>query len=198
MAKITRQKAISILFLVAPEYQEKLADRMFRLIYDDRSSHSIKVTDVVFRPEHFKHLTGIQTNIKSWRFYDACIKQRLSPKDISIDDKGKAQRKLEVIGGMVNLFYRPCWIGVSLNNDIYIHADYYVGDTQCVLSVGFRGTKDGDVPVTLKKQSIREVVTKECKVYAIASKSLLDKNSAWQLTYCARDFDPAPWITDGR
>ena len=195
MAKLTKQKAISILFLAAPKYREKLANRMFRLVYDDRFTHSVKVTDVVFRPEHFKHLTGIKTDITAWRFYDACIKRRLSPKDISIDNMGKAQRKLEVIGGMTNLFYRPCWIGTSLNNDIYIHADYYVGDTQCVLSVGFRGTKDGDVPITLKKQSIREVVTKECKVYATAAKSLLDKHDAWALTYCAQDFSPEPWFS---
>jgi hypothetical protein len=48
--------------------------------------------------------------------------------------------------------------------------------------------------VTLKKQSIREVVTKECKVYAIASMPLGDKEAPWSLTYCEKGFDPEKWI----
>ena len=200
MAKFTKQEALRILYSSASNYEEKLSQRRFRLIYLDKLHKSMEMEEVIFQPESFKHLTGIQTKISAFNFYEACLDRRLSQKTIAFDARGNTQRKLEVIEAMPDVFYHPCWIGESLNNDIHIHAAYYVGDTKCVLSIGFRNVmnKSGDVPITLKKQSIREVVTKECKVYAIASKSLLDKNSAWQLTYCARDFDPVPWITDGR
>lgn len=194
MAKFTKQQTRSILHDAAVSYQEKLSWRMFRLIYENRVLHLMEVADVIFLPEHFKHLTGIKTKMSAGWFYDACRKKRLSDRDIIFDRQGNTQRKLEVIRAMPEVFYHPCWIGASLNNDIYINADYYVGDTRCVLSVGFRGTVDGDVPITLKKQSIREVVTKEYKVFAIAAKSLRDEKAAWELTYCEKGFSPEKWI----
>ena len=83
-----------------------------------------------------------------------------------------------------------------IGNDIYINADYYVGDTRCVLSIGFRNKLHGDVPITLKKQSIREVVKKECKVYAIAAKSMPVTQSSWELTYCEQGFAPEEWLSE--
>ena len=105
--------------------REKLSQRMFRLIYKSALHQCIETADVVFQPENFKHLTGIQTDIRPWRFYDACLKRRL---------------------------------------------------------------------FTLKKQSIREVVKKECKVYAIAAKSLYDDEGNWELTYCEQNFVPTDWL----
>lgn len=196
MAKFTKQEAISIVHLAAISYQEKLSDRIFRLIYENILQHRMDTVDVMFLPKNFKHLTGLQTKLKPRLFFNACLGQRLSVRDISFDSRGNTQRKLEVIRAMPDVFYHPCWIGASLNNDLYINADYYVGDTRCVLSVGFRGTKDGDVPITLKKQSIREVVKKECKVYVIAAKSLQAEQETWKMTYCEHDFSPEKWLSD--
>lgn len=167
---------------------------MFRLVYKKPHNASMDVAEVVFEPENFKHLTGIKTNMSAGWFYEACLKRRISPKDIAFDGRGNTQRKLEVIRMMPEVFYHPCWIGDSLNNDICIHADYYVGDTKCVLSVGFRNMEEHGIPITLKKQSIREVVTKECKVFAIATKFLTNNDNTWTLTYCDRDFSSEKWI----
>jgi len=196
VARYTKQEAVSILYAAATSYQEKLSKRMFRLIYKSNLHQHMEAVDVAFQPENFKHLTGIQTDIRPWRFYDACLKRRLSVRDIALDNRGNAQRKLQVIKAMPDVFYHQCWIGASIGNDIYINADYYVGDTRCVLSIGFRNELRGDVPITLKKQSIREVVKKECKVYAIAAKSLPKTQGSWELTYCEQGFSPEEWLSE--
>ena len=196
MAKFTKQEAISIVHLAAISYQEKLSNRMFRLIYENVLQHRMDTVDIMFLPKNFKHLTGLQTKLKPQLFFNACLGQRLSVRDISFDSRGNTQRKLEVIRMMPDVFYHPCWIGDSLNNDIYINADYYVGDTRCVLSVGFRNMEERGVPITLKKQSIREVVKKECKVYAIAAKSMPVTQGSWELTFCEQGFAPEEWLSE--
>ncbi len=194
MAKYTKDAAISILHRAAVKYHELLSQKQFLLIYNDKLTNTIKTSIVAFKPVNFKHLTGIQSDMRPAQFYKACRKQRLSTKDFDFDKLGHAQRKLEVLPLMPDLFFDRCWIGASINNDIYINADYYVGDTRCVLSLGLRYGSTTDVPVTLKKQSIREVVTKECKVLAIASKPMDDKSAPWQITYCEKDFIPDEWL----
>ena len=149
---------------------------------------------ITFKPINFKHLTGIQSNIRPTQFYKACLNQRLSPEDFNFDKLGYAQRKLEVLPFMPDVFFNRCWLGPSIKNDICINADYYVGDTRCSLSIGIRITDTGDVPVTLKKQSIREVVKKEYKVFAIASKPLGSNDATWKLTYCEKNFDATRYL----
>ena len=97
MARYTKAEAVSILYAAATSYQEKLSKRMFRLIYKSNLHQCMEAVDVAFQPENFKHLTGIQTDIRPWRFYDACLKRRLSVRDIALDTRGNAQRKLQVI-----------------------------------------------------------------------------------------------------
>lgn len=194
MAKYTKEDAIKILHKSAVKYNEKLSQKKFMLIHKDQLTNKLTSSIVVFKPLNFKHLTGIQTEMKPAQFYKACLKQRLSSKDFHFDRQGHAQRKLEVLPLMPDIFFNRCWLGPSINNDIYINADYYIGDTRCVLSIGLRYGTIMDVPVTLKKQSIREVVTKESKIYAIAAKPLDDKEAPWSLTYCEKDFDAEEWL----
>lgn len=196
MAKYTKEAARGIIFAGAAKYKEKLSDRQFLLIYKENSSKVLKSALVEFKPTNFKHLTGIVTELSAARFFRICLDKRLSTKQFELDKYGNAQRKLDVLLLMPDVFYGRCWIGESINNDIYINADYYVGDTHCVLSVGIRKTKAGDIPITLKKQSIREVVKKESKVFAIASKFSADREAAWELTYCDKDFNAEAYLQD--
>lgn len=195
MAKYTKEAAKGILFAGVAKYKEKLSDRQFLLIYNNTVSKDINSTVVMFKSTNFKHLTGVVTELGAARFFRICLDKRLSTKQFEFDKLGNVQRKLKVLLLMPDIFYGRCWIGESINNDIYINADYYIGDTRCVLSVGIRKTQAGDVPVTLKNQSIREVVKKERKVLAIASRPIDDKSAPWQITYCEKDFDPNEWLT---
>lgn len=62
-------------------------------------------------------------------------------------------------------------IGDFINSGIVIRADYFVGDTKAVLSVGFRYGKASDIPVTLYNENVKRLSNPTCKVLVIFSKS---------------------------
>lgn len=61
-------------------------------------------------------------------------------------------------------------IGDFINSGIVIRADYFVGDTRAVLSVGFRSGKTSDIPVSLYNENIKTLTCPTCKVLAIFRK----------------------------
>lgn len=77
-------------------------------------------------------------------------------------------------------------IGNFINSGIYISADYFVGDTWAVLSVGFRTGKKTDFPVTLYNEDVRKLSQPTNKVLAIFSKHY--KNQQYDnCTYLAKN-----------
>ena len=65
------------------------------------------------------------------------------------------------------LLYNNCMIGNFINSGICIRADYFVGNTKAILSVGFRYGKKVDFPVTLYKEDVRKLSQPTNKVIAI-------------------------------
>ncbi len=92
---------------------------------------------------------------------------KLSEHDFEIDNKGKVQQKLMVLPYLSELLYHHCMIGDFINSGICIRADYFVGDTRAVLSVGFRTGKRIDFPVTLYNEDVRKLSQPTNKVLAI-------------------------------
>ena len=73
-----------------------------------------------------------------YEFSEKCINHKLSPGDFEFDKGGKTQQKMLVLPFLHELLYHNCMIGNFINSGIYIKADYFVGNTKAVLSVGFR------------------------------------------------------------
>lgn len=174
--RYTAQQAIDILVAAAQGYKEKLAGRIFVIIYKDLASGTIEHKRMKFTQNNFQHLTGIKyaDYVSPKDFYKMCLNKMLSPNKIRFNPNGFTNMKLSVLNYLPELLYNKFWIGESINNDIHINADYFAGDTRCVVSLGFRRAKE-DYPVTLKRQSIREVVKKENPVYAVLASKIADK-----------------------
>lgn len=181
--RYTAQQAIDILVAAAQGYKEKLAGRIFVIIYKDLASGTIEHKKIKFTQNNFQHLTGTKyaDYVSPRDFYKMCLNKMLSPHKIRFNPNGFTNMKLSVLNYLPELLYNKFWIGESINNDIHINADYYAGDTRCVVSLGFRRAKE-DYPVTLKRQSIREVVKKENPVCVVLVREIIDKNS-WGVCY---------------
>ena len=173
MKNQSKEEALSIIINAAQKYDEKLKDRHFLIVFCD--DNQIYNCIVGFRDMNFLHLTGVQTRLSAQQFYDACISNKLSTRDFEIDRKGKVQQKLAVLPYLSELLYHNCMVGNFINNGVVIHADYFVGDTRAVISVGFREGKTVDIPVTLYKENIKKLTFPTCKVLAIFSKSYKKK-----------------------
>ena len=75
-----------------------------------------------------------------------------------------------------------------INSGVMIQADYFVGDTRCVLSVGFRKGNSVDRPVTLYNGDIRKLTNPTNKVLAIFMRSY-PETTYQESTYIAKDID---------
>lgn len=139
MAKYDKKAALKIMIEAAKNYEEKLNDKHFLIVY--RKGNDTKTVSVGFRDMNFLHMTGVKTKLSAQQFYAACLESKLSEHDFEIHNKGKVQQKLMVLPYLAELPYHHCMIGDFINSGICIRADYFVGDTRAVLSVGFRTGK---------------------------------------------------------
>ncbi|MBQ9887123.1 MAG: hypothetical protein IJM37_09730 [Lachnospiraceae bacterium] len=169
MKKYDVNAALPIIINAAKNYQLKLNDKHFMIVYQSRQE--IKTVFVGFRSMNFLHLTGVTSKLSASVFYDACLTGKLSERDFSLDNKGMVQQKLDVLPYLPELLYNNCMIGRFVNSGIYIKSDYFIGNTKAVLSVGFRYGKNVDYPVTLYNESVKNLVRPAYKVLGIFSKA---------------------------
>ena len=99
------KESIKIIVTAAKQYDEKLNDKHFLIVYQDK--HTIKTVQVGFRDMNFLHLTRVRTKISAQQFYSRCLNGRLSEKD--------------------------CMIGTFINSGICIKSDYFIGDTKSMI-----------------------------------------------------------------
>ena len=166
---LSNREALKVIVEAAKNYDKKLKDKHFLIVYQEGSQ--MKTACVGFRDMNFLHLTGVKTNLSAQLFYSASISGKLSEKDFSLDTRGKAQQKLAVLPYLHELFYHNCMIGNFINSGICIKADYFVGDSKAVLSVGFRYGKKVDMPVTLYNENVKILSKPTFKVLAIFEKN---------------------------
>ena len=178
------KQALQIILQSATDYNDKLNNKDFLIIYKEKNE--IKTCNVRFRDFNFLHLTGVKTNLKAKQFYSACLSKKLSLRDIKIDKKGKVQQKLAVLPYLADMLYNSCMIGDFINSGISTKADYFVGNTKAILSVGFRYNKVADIPVTLYCENVKKLVKPTCKVLAIFNKKYNNLKYE-ECTYLAKD-----------
>lgn len=184
MAKYDKKAVLKIMVEAAKKYEEKLNDRHFLIVY--REGKDTKTVNVGFRDMNFLHMTGVKTRLSAQQFYAACLESKLSERDFEIDNKGKVQQKLMVLPYLSELLYHHCMIGNFINSGIYIRADYFVGDTRAVLSVGFRTGQKTDFPVTLYNEDVRRLSQPTNKILAIFSKHYKEEQYH-RCTYLAKE-----------
>lgn len=184
MRNYDEKAALPIIIQAAKDYDDQLKDRHFLIVY--RIKTGVETCCVGFRDMHFLHLTGIKTKMPASAFYSACLAERLSVKDFSVDTKGKAQQKLAVLPYLSKLLYHNCMVGNFINSGISIKAAYFIGDTRAVISVGFREGRTVDIPVTLYNENIKTLSNPTCKVLAIFSK-----------VYNIKKFDKCTYLSKG-
>lgn len=191
MAKYDKKAALHIILKAAKAYDEKLRDKHFLIFYQQQGE--IESVEVGFRDFNFLHLTGVSTKLSAQLFYALCIDGKLSEREFEIDKMGKVQQKLVVLPYLTDLLYNNCMIGGFINSGVYIRADYFVGNTKVVLSVGFKVGKNIDYPVTLYSEDIRKLTNPTNKVLAIFMKEY-DKNDYCECTYLAKGWEISKFL----
>ncbi len=77
-----------------------------------------------------------------------------------------------VLPCLSKLMSHHCLVGEFINSGVYIRADYFVGDTKAILSVGFRNGNRVYYPVTLYNEDVKRLSNPTNKVLAIFQKAI--------------------------
>ena len=173
MKNYSKEQALKIMTSVLENYDKKLKNKIFLIVYQE--DINIRTVQVGFRDFNYLHMTGVKSDLSAPRFYEKCINKKLKTTEFELDVKGNARRKLMVLPYLPDLLYNSCMVGDFINSGICIKADYFVGNTKAVLSVGFRTGKSVDFPVTLYNEDIRKLTQPTCKVLAIFRKEYNEK-----------------------
>ena len=188
MPDILKQKAVKIILKAAQKYDENLKNRSFMVIYKMRDGLDYKIIN--FEDNNFKHLTGQKNDISPKNFYDRCINNYLSEKDIPYPD-GKTNMKLGVLPYLHEIFFLNCKIGdYFFSTGVNLKCDYVIGCKQRNLCIGLRKDRDRDIyfPCSLLNDDISQRTRPTFEVKAIFRKNKSDEYFS-EYTYCKKDFD---------
>ena len=185
--KYDKKRVIQIVTESAKNYDKFLNNKQFLIIYQTKTGTDY--AEVCFREMNYKHLTGIKSSLTAIQFYEACKDSRLAEDEIDIDNEGKVRQKLSVLPYLHALLYHNCMIGDFINSGVMIQADYFVGDTKLVLSVGFRRCKSSyDRPVSLYCGDVRKMTNPTNKVLVIFKKTI-SEDEYKEIAYSSKNLD---------
>lgn len=106
-----KNSALSIIFKAADEYEKNLRDNNLMFVCQDKHKR-ISFFEVEFNASNFLHLTGVKisshfkknlnsNNEFANKFYEKCLKRRLSVKDFYFAVDGTTQLKLDVLPALM-------------------------------------------------------------------------------------------------
>ena len=175
----------------AKVYKENLQNTNLLIIYS--KNKKVEYIEIKFLARNFMHLTGvrsIQSNEKykkANQFYNACLNNKLSYKDIIIKDDGTTKLKLDIISNLVNIDKECKMIGMYDNSKKELITDILVGSVHMCVGL-IRDSKTYYIPNTLLKEDIRKLTIERYPIIGILKKKI-NEEKYQTLTYISKKMD---------
>lgn len=173
-----KKEILKILKESAIKYKENLKDKNLLIIYKEKAK--IKYIEILFLARNFMHLTGVKCNdknkkyMKSNQFYQACLNNKLSYKDIIIKQNGTTKLKLDILSQLIYIDKKCKMIGVYNNYKKELVTEVLLGNINMCLGLT-KGSSLYYIPNTLLKEDIRKIVIKPYQIMAILKKKVKDE-----------------------
>jgi hypothetical protein len=141
--------------------------------------------ETFFKASNFLRLTGVKTDMKSGRFYDAILNNRLSPDEITFDHSSTAEIRLDALTKLMSIHITARMIGDYGNSRPLLITDKYAGTVASAM--GFINVKGMYLPNTVLRKEIRDIKAQATrrKIAAIFVKPWRDTEYK-SLTYIAK------------
>lgn len=172
-------------------YKENLQNTNLLIIYN--KNNRVEYIEVLFLARNFMHLTGVRSLEKSGKykkanqFYNACLNNKLSYKDIIIKDDGTTKLKLDIISNLVNIDKECKMIGMYDNSKKELITDILVGSVHMCVGL-IRDSKTYYIPNTLLKEDIRKLTIERYPIIGILKKKI-NEEKYQTLTYISKKMD---------
>jgi len=169
MFKYTLDEARKIVMNCAKIYNKKLLNKKFEIIYRDRYDNEIKDIEICFCKENYQHLTGIELIDKEGNirehvaelFYEKCINNRLSKKEIQLKKDGTTNLKLAALPIMMDIHKVTKIAGDYNGVRPYLFSDKIVGNINFCLGLKLDKIMGYYVPSSSLLHNIKEKLSLE-------------------------------------
>lgn len=172
----------------AKMYKENLQNTNLLIIYNKN-----KKIELLFLARNFMHLTGVRSLESSGKykkanqFYNACLNNKLSYKDIVIKEDGTTELKLDIISNLVNIDKKCKMIGIYDNSKKELITDILVGGIHMCVGL-IRDSKTYYIPNTLLKEDIRKITIEQDPIIGILKKKI-NEEKYQMVTYISKKID---------
>jgi hypothetical protein len=143
--------------------------------------------EIRFKSYHFKHFTGVDSDLSANSFYSKALSNRLLIKEFDFKDSFLVEKKMRVLENAMKLPYTAKMIGDFKYAGIKIKADMGAGTSQYVMA--FRNDKqDHFYPVSVMEEDIRDSTQPTNPIIAIFRKDI--ETSVYnELTYQSKNIN---------
>lgn len=183
-----KDKDLKKLMDYAEDYVVNLAEK--RILIVSVCGKKINCTEIEFRKNNFKHLSGVDSSINANNFIEMLIDKRLSNKDWNYKKDGTTELKLKVFPEVLCIFKNARMIGIYKGNRIKLSTDLCVGGIYCYLGIAKYHNSKNNIyfPNTVISTNIKDDTNKQERIIAMFRKDKTDAQYK-ELTYLAKDID---------
>lgn len=179
--KFTKEDARRNVLNCAKQYQKKLLNKKFFIIYRDKRDHVIRFIEVVFYERNYQHLTGLELidregNIlrnQSVNFYRKCIENKLGIEEFRFKADGTTHLKLAALPVLIDI------TKITKITGDYNHMRPYLLVDKVVCGVNFclGLSKEDDiyVPSSALLEDIKKLTDAPSQILAILEKETLEE-----------------------
>lgn len=174
--KFTKEEARRNVLNCAKQYQKKLLNKKFLIIYREKRDNSIRYIEVVFYERNYQHLTGLELidckgNVlrnQSVNFYRKCIENKLGTEEFRFKVDGTTQLKLSALPVLMDITKITKITGDYNHVRPYLFVDKVVGGVNFCL--GLSKEDDIYVPSSVLLEDIKKLTDVPSQVLAILEK----------------------------
>jgi len=188
---IKREKVLKKIFESAQAYRKNLQDKNILFIF--KKAHKVCWIEALFLARNFKHLTGVDSNIRANAFYSRALDKRLGTEDLGVL-QGTTELKLDVLPVLIETLSgktrKALMIGEKAQvSGYYFHTEKMIGSvSRAVGCMGFVQEKSSFyVPNTVLKADIREKTSESVPVEALYIKRRRDP--LYEILFARKTYD---------
>lgn len=178
MQSYTLEEARKIIMNCAKQYHENLENKIFLIIFRDRSDNLIKYLEISFKRENYQHLTGVDMIDENGNrrehvaelFYVKCLNRTLKKNEIRLKRDGTTILKLAALPALMQIYKITKIIADYNKNGPYLVADKIVGNINFCLGIKQISDDNLYVPVSSLLENIKKMGVNQSQVLAVFSK----------------------------
>ena len=173
-----KKEILKILKENAIKYNENLKDNNLLILY--QKEQKIEYVEILFLARNFMHLTGVKyydkvgRYMKSNQFFQACLKNKLSEKNIKIKKDGTTQLKLQILSQLIHIDKKIKMLGIYNQSKQDLKTEILIGNIHICVGL-IKSIGDYYLPNSLLKEDIRKRVIKPYKIVGILKKKVKEE-----------------------